>query len=161
TGEVVAMIDLYIKRKGHVVTNKFEPMMVEQTINIALRASEEIVDAYDVSTISEQSLTEMRAKKAGSPGNQYARFKMHTPEFPLYYPTTIGSGVPSMLYVPYRKAISYLENEDAIKKPSDWTDPGTPPHPPLTISPAARSRCCKSALNQHRVDRWAAQLQRY
>src|SRR5262249_3642865 len=82
-GEVVDLIDLDIERKGHVVPNKLEPMMVEQMINVALRASEEIVDAYDVPTISEQSLTEMRAEKAGSPGNQYACFKMHTPEFLL------------------------------------------------------------------------------
>jgi len=80
-GEVVDLIDLNIERKSHVVPNKLEPMMVEHMINVALRASEEIVDAYDVPTISEQSLTEMRTEKAGSPGNQYARFKMHTPGF--------------------------------------------------------------------------------
>jgi len=39
--------------------------------------------------------------------------------------------------VPYWKAISYLENQDAIKKPSEWTDPGTPPDPALIISPTA------------------------
>jgi hypothetical protein len=115
-GEVVDLIDLNIERKSHVVPNKLEPMMVEHMINVALRASEEIVDAYDVPTISEQPLTEIRAEKAGSPGNQYACFKMHTPEFPLDYATTIGLGVPSPLYVPYWKAISYLENQDAIKK---------------------------------------------
>src|SRR5262249_36546516 len=63
-----------------------------------LRASEEIVDTYDVPTISEQSLTEMRAEKAGSPGNQYACFKMHTPEFPLDCPITachIGRQFPT------------------------------------------------------------------
>jgi hypothetical protein len=75
------LIDLDIERKGHVVPNKLEPMMVDQMIDVALRASEEIVDAYDVPTISEQSLTEMRAEKAGSAGNQYASFKMHTQEF--------------------------------------------------------------------------------
>jgi hypothetical protein len=75
------LIDLNIERKSHVVPNKLEPMMVEQMINVALRASEEIVDAYDVPTISEQSLTEMRAEKASSAGNQYASFKMHTQEF--------------------------------------------------------------------------------
>src|SRR5262249_16344012 len=53
---------------------------------------------YDVPTISEQSLTEMRAEKAGSPGNQYACFKMHTPEFPLDCPITachIGRQFPT------------------------------------------------------------------
>jgi hypothetical protein len=97
-GEVVDLIDLDIERKGHVVPNKLEPMMVEQMINVALRASEEIVDTYDVPTISEQSLTEMRAEKAGSPGNQYACFKMHTPEFPLDCPITachIGRQFPT------------------------------------------------------------------
>jgi hypothetical protein len=81
TGEVVDLIDLDIERKGHVVPNKFEPMMVEQMINVALRASEEIVQANDIPTISEQSLTEMRTEKAGSASNQYASFKMHTQEF--------------------------------------------------------------------------------
>jgi hypothetical protein len=70
------LINLDIERKRHVVPNKLEPM-----IDVALRTGEEIVEAYDVPTISEQSLTEMRAKKAGSPGNQYACFEMHTPEF--------------------------------------------------------------------------------
>jgi len=58
-GKVVDLIDLHIERKGHVVPNKLEPMMVEQIIDVALGASEEIVDAYDVPTIREQSLTEM------------------------------------------------------------------------------------------------------
>jgi hypothetical protein len=33
--------------------NKFEPMMLEQMIDVALRTGEEIVEAYDVPTISE------------------------------------------------------------------------------------------------------------
>jgi hypothetical protein len=81
TGEVIDLIDLDIERKGYVVPNKLEPMLVEQMINVVLRASEEIVDAYDVPTIGKHSLTQMRTEKAGSPGNQYACFKMHRPEF--------------------------------------------------------------------------------
>jgi hypothetical protein len=42
-------------------------MVIEQMIDIALRAGEEIVDAYDIPTIREQSLTEMRAEKASPP----------------------------------------------------------------------------------------------
>src|SRR5262249_8852848 len=126
-GKVVDLIDLHIERKGHVVPNKLEPMMVEQLINVALRASEEIVDTYDVPTISEQSLTEMRAEKAGSPGNQYACFKMHTPEFPLDCPIT--RAILEGNFLPRKSGCN--------QEPSEWTDPGTPPDPALTISPPA------------------------
>jgi hypothetical protein len=91
-------------------------MVIEQMIDIALRAGEEIVDAYDIPTIREQSLTEMRAEKASPPGDQYARFKVHVPAIPLNYGTMIGLSDPSLRYVPYRKAIFHLENQGATKK---------------------------------------------
>src|SRR5216683_2615486 len=52
-------------------------------IDVALRASEEVVDAYDVRTIRKQPLTEMRTQEASTPGNQYARLKMHVHAIPL------------------------------------------------------------------------------
>jgi hypothetical protein len=45
-------------------------------IDIAFGASEEIVDANNVPTVSEQAF----AEKASSSGDQYACFKIHAPQ---------------------------------------------------------------------------------
>jgi hypothetical protein len=65
--KIIDLVDLDIEREGYVVPNDLEAMVIEQMIDIALRAGEEIVDAYDIPTIREQSLTEMRAEKASPP----------------------------------------------------------------------------------------------
>jgi hypothetical protein len=46
-------------------------------IDVAPRAGEEVIDAYDDSTIREQPLTEVRTEEASPTGNQYPRFKVH------------------------------------------------------------------------------------
>jgi hypothetical protein len=71
------MVVLY--RTDGVMTNKLKPTVVEQMIDVALRAGEEIIDANDVRAACEQAITEMRAEEASTPGNQYAHFKIHVP----------------------------------------------------------------------------------
>jgi hypothetical protein len=76
-GEVVDLIDFYVERERHIVTDQLKPMVIEQVIDVAARAGEEVIDAYDDSTIREQPLTEVRTEEARPPGNQYPRFKVH------------------------------------------------------------------------------------
>src|SRR5262249_47549483 len=83
-GEVVDLVDLDIERKRHVVTHELEVVVIEQMLDIALRAGEEIIDANDVGAIREQTIAEVRAEETGASGNQYERFKMHVPQFLNY-----------------------------------------------------------------------------
>jgi hypothetical protein len=80
------MVVLY--RTDGVMTNKLKPTVVEQMIDVALRAGEEIIDANDVRAACEQAIKEMRAEEASTPGNQYAHFKIHVPAIPLNYAIT-------------------------------------------------------------------------
>ena len=51
TGEVVDLIDFDVERERHIVTNQLKPMVIEQMIDVAPRAGEEVIDAYDDGTI--------------------------------------------------------------------------------------------------------------
>jgi hypothetical protein len=51
TGEVVDLIDFDVERERHIVTNQLKPMVIEQMIDVAPRAGEEVIDAYDDSAI--------------------------------------------------------------------------------------------------------------
>jgi hypothetical protein len=51
-------------------------LVIKLMIDIAFGASEEIVDANKVSTVSEQAF----AEKASSSGDQYACFNSHAPQ---------------------------------------------------------------------------------
>jgi hypothetical protein len=62
--EVVDLIDFDVERERHIVTDQLKPMVIEQVIDVAPRAGEEVIDAYDDSTIREQPLTEVRAEEA-------------------------------------------------------------------------------------------------
>jgi hypothetical protein len=66
------------------VTHELELVVIEQMVDIALRAGEEVVDANDVRALREQAIAEVRAEEAGAPGNQYARFKRHVPQLPQF-----------------------------------------------------------------------------
>jgi hypothetical protein len=46
------------------VTNQLKAMVIEQMIDVAPRAGEEVIDAYDHSTIRQQPLTEVRTEEA-------------------------------------------------------------------------------------------------
>jgi hypothetical protein len=51
--------------------------VIEQALDIAAGADEEIVDAGDDRPVGQQALTQMRAEKAGATGDQHAFFQMH------------------------------------------------------------------------------------
>jgi hypothetical protein len=40
-----------VERERHIVTNQLKPMVIEQIIDVAARAGEEVIDAYDDGTI--------------------------------------------------------------------------------------------------------------
>jgi hypothetical protein len=49
------------------VTNQLKAMVIEQMIDVAPRAGEEVIDAYDDRTIRKQPLTEVRTEEASPP----------------------------------------------------------------------------------------------
>jgi hypothetical protein len=59
TGQVVDLVDLYIKGERDVVANKFKIRIPQQMGDISLRARIEIVDTKDIVSIIEETLAEM------------------------------------------------------------------------------------------------------
>ena len=51
TGEVINFIDFNKEREGHIVAKKFKTLIVEEVIDIAPCAGEEIIDAEDLMTL--------------------------------------------------------------------------------------------------------------
>jgi len=50
TSKIIDLVDLDVERESYVVPHDLEAMVIKQMIDIALRAGEEIVDAYDIPT---------------------------------------------------------------------------------------------------------------
>ena len=71
-GEIVDLVDLHIERKRHVVAHQLEMRVVEQVLDVALGAGEEVVDAQDVMTLCDQTIAQVAAEKAGATGHQNA-----------------------------------------------------------------------------------------
>jgi hypothetical protein len=46
-GEIVDLIDFDVERERYIVANQLKPMVIEQMIDVASRAGEEVIDAYD------------------------------------------------------------------------------------------------------------------
>jgi hypothetical protein len=44
TGQIVDLVDFEIDRQGHVIANEFEVLVVEQMLDIRVRAGKEIVE---------------------------------------------------------------------------------------------------------------------
>jgi hypothetical protein len=41
------LIDFDVERERYIVANQLKPMVIEQMIDVASRAGEEVIDAYD------------------------------------------------------------------------------------------------------------------
>jgi len=99
-------------------------MVIEQVIDVVPRAGEEVVDAYDDSTIREQPLTEVRTEEASPAGNQYPRFKVHAqnprrlrnydPKGPMTGATIEGN---------FPLEIRGRQNLDKLSEADFWIDP--------------------------------------
>ena len=72
TGEIVDLVDLQIDRERHVVADELEALVIEQMLDIAPGAGEEIVEADDFRALRQQALAQMRAEKTGATGHQNA-----------------------------------------------------------------------------------------
>jgi hypothetical protein len=75
--EIINLIDLDEERVGDVVTEKLEPLVVEQMLDITTGASKEVVDAENLETSLKELLGKMRPEKARTAGDQDPSLKMH------------------------------------------------------------------------------------
>src|SRR5438477_11499143 len=82
TSEVVDLIGLDIERKGHIVADQIEAVVVDHAIDVAACAGEKVIAADEVGAILEQTLAQMRAEKSGTAGHNYTGFEMHSPTPP-------------------------------------------------------------------------------
>jgi hypothetical protein len=64
--QVVDLVDLEIERKRNVVAYRLEVSMTEETGDITACPGEVVIDAQDLVASSQQSLTQVAAKKAGA-----------------------------------------------------------------------------------------------
>ena len=62
---------------GDVVTQKLEAFVIEEMLDIAARAGEEIIHAEDLLPPRQQLLAKMRAQKPRASGHQNPPLKMH------------------------------------------------------------------------------------
>ena len=64
--------------------DQFEVLVLKQMLDIAARASEEIVDADDDRSAGQQALAEMGAEKPSTAGNDHPFFEMHISRLPRH-----------------------------------------------------------------------------
>ena len=76
-GEIVDLIDLDVERERHIVAHEVEVLVLDEMLDVAPRAGEEIIDAQHIGAFPQQPLAKMRAEEARASGDQHARFKMH------------------------------------------------------------------------------------
>ena len=79
--EIVDFIDLDEKRKGDVVADQLEVLVIEQRLHVPARAGKEVVDTKDLRALSDQTRTKMGAEKACPAGDQNTLFEMHSRYF--------------------------------------------------------------------------------
>jgi hypothetical protein len=63
-GKVVDLVHLQIEREGDVVPDHLEVLVIQQVLDVAPGAGEEIVDADHDGSARQQALAEMRAEEA-------------------------------------------------------------------------------------------------
>ena len=59
------------------MANELKAFVIEQMLDVATHASEEIVEADDLRTFCQQPFAQMRAEKAGATGHKNALLQMH------------------------------------------------------------------------------------
>ena len=75
--EIEDLVDLDEERVGDVVAQELEALVVEEVLDVASGAGEEIVDAEHLVAALEQPVGEVRPEEACSAGNQNSSFKVH------------------------------------------------------------------------------------
>ena len=89
TREIVNLVDFHIERESDVVPDHLEMLVIEQVLDIATRASKEIVDTDNDCSVPQQTLAQMRSKKAGATRDQNAFLNVHDPLLSLIVPDVI------------------------------------------------------------------------
>ena len=68
--QIIYFIDFDEERKGHVVAQELEPLMVDEFGDVAARSRKEIVDAENFVTFIEQSPAKVRPEKSRATGDK-------------------------------------------------------------------------------------------
>jgi hypothetical protein len=71
-GEVVDLVDLELEGVADVVADEFEAFVVEEVLDVALSAGEEVVEADDFVAFVEEAFAEVGTEEAGSAGDEDA-----------------------------------------------------------------------------------------
>jgi hypothetical protein len=71
-GEVVDLVDLELEGVADVVADEFEAVVVEEVLDVAFSAGEEVVEADDFVAFVEEAFAEVGAEEAGSAGDEDA-----------------------------------------------------------------------------------------
>jgi hypothetical protein len=66
TRQIENFVNLYEKRMSDVVTQQFKVCVFEKVLDIVPRPCEEIIDAQDLASSAQKSLTKMRAEETGT-----------------------------------------------------------------------------------------------
>ena len=66
TSQIVNRADFHVERKGDVVTDELEAVVIHKVNDVALRAGCKIVDAKHLVSISHEPVAKMRTQEAGS-----------------------------------------------------------------------------------------------
>ena len=82
TSQIVDLIRLDIERKGHIVADQIEAVVIDHAIDVAACAGEIVIDADDIGAVFKQTLAKMRAEKSGAASHNHAGFEMHS-QLPL------------------------------------------------------------------------------
>lgn len=80
--QIIDFIDFDEERKGHIVAQELEPLLVGEFGDVAARSRKEIVDAENFMTFIEQSPAKVRPEKSRAAGYKDA-FLAEKHDFPF------------------------------------------------------------------------------
>ena len=75
--EIKNLVNLDEERVGDVVAQKLKLLVTEEVLDVAPRASEEVVDAEDLAAALKETLCEVRPEEAGAAGDEDPLLEMH------------------------------------------------------------------------------------
>jgi hypothetical protein len=81
TRQIVNLVDLYVERKGNVVTHQFKMRVSQQVDDVLLRSGKEVVYAKNVIALREQALAQVRTQKTAPP---VTRTRFLPPRYLIY-----------------------------------------------------------------------------
>jgi hypothetical protein len=70
TGQIVDLIHLQVNGVDDVMADELEAWIAHQVQDVGLASREEVVQAQDIVPLGEETVTEMRAEKSGTTGDE-------------------------------------------------------------------------------------------